>query len=634
MKHQLLHQQLAKLGLAKAQTTSPPTAEEWAAFLTAVDEAYREADRAQEQWKKAYDTLRDEMEGSVESLRRSSAHIITRERDKLQAIIRALGDGLCALNENGILLFINPEGERLLGWDEIDLRGQLFLDWVMPTSDDIDTTERLFTKIKSGEPHAELDAVFIQRNGRYLPVSYTLDPIFNEGRFTGAVLVFRDISAYKQAQEEREQQLRETLLLNRVIAAATSSLDLNTVLKTICEELARFFDLPQAAFGLLNEQRDQLTIVAEYLTAGRIPALGTVIPIENNPATQEVIETKKPLVIPDAQTDPRQPELHDLSRRRGTRTILIVPLLVRDEVLGTLGLNSTTFRNFTPTEIELAQNVASAASQAVENAQLYAAVQQELAERERTEVVLAQTRDKALEASRLKSELIAKVSHDLRTPLTSIIGFAEMVQLGLYGPVTAEQEDTLGKIMQSGEDLVVLVNDLLDLSQLEAGTLRLAHLPFEPRALIPRMENMMRLLAANKGLNLVTTVAPDLPAQLIGDPDRLHQILVNLVSNAIKFTAEGEVRVCLCHLDETTWGIRVQDTGQGIPAEMHDTIFEEFRQAEYSPNAPRRGIGLGLSIVKQITAAMGGSIKLESAVGRGSTFTVMLPLIETEPATA
>ncbi|MCA9981453.1 MAG: hypothetical protein KDD89_11480, partial [Anaerolineales bacterium] len=234
------------------------------------------------------------------------------------------------------------------------------------------------------------------------------------------------------------------------------------------------------------------------------------------------------------------------------------------------------------------------------------------------------------EASRLKSELIAKVSHDLRTPLTSIIGFAEMVQLGLYGPVTQEQEETLGKIMQSGEDLVVLVNDLLDLSQLEAGTLRLSRVPFAPTALVPRMENMMRLLAGNKGLTLVTEVTSELPPYLMGDPDRLHQILVNLVSNAIKFTAEGEVRVRICLLDETQWGIQVQDTGQGIPAELHEMVFEEFRQAEYSANAPRRGVGLGLSIVKQITAAMGGSIKLESEVGQGSIFTVMLPLIEAE----
>ncbi len=623
MTHPLLQQQLTQFGL---EADALPTAVQ--DLLTAVGKTYHEADQAQEQWQQAYDTLRTEMEGSVESLRRSSAHIITSERDKLQAIIRALGDGLCALNENGCLLFLNPEGERLLGWDEIDLRGQLFLDWVMPSGEDEETTTRLFNEIKSGATHAEFDAAFIQRDGRYLPVSYKLDPIINEeGAFAGAVLAFRDIRPYKQAQEEREQQLRETLLLNRVIAAATSSLDLNTVLKTICEELARFFDLPQAAFGLLNDSRDHLTIVAEYLPTTGIPALGTVIPIENNSATQEVMHTKKPLVIPDAQTDPRQPELHDLSRRRGTRTILIVPLLVRDEVLGTLGLNSTTHRNFSPNEIELAQNVASAASQAVENAQLYTAVQQELAERARTEIVLAQTRDKALEASRLKSELVAKVSHDLRTPLTTIIGFAEMMQLGLYGSVTAVQEDTLGKIMQSTEDLVLLVNDLLDLSQLEAGTLRLGRVAFSPATLITRLENMMRLLVANKGLALTTHIMPDLPDQLVGDPDRLHQILVNLVSNALKFTDEGEVAVWLCYFDQQTWGLRVRDTGMGIAPELHEVIFEEFRQADYAPDAPRRGVGLGLAIVKQITAAMGGSITLESNVGEGSTFTLTLPLL-------
>jgi PAS domain S-box-containing protein len=626
MIHPLLQQQLTQLGIA---AESPPTAVAWAQLLTTLSHSYQTSDQTQKEWETAYTSLRQEMEGSVESLRRSSAHIITRERDKLQAIIRALGDGLCALNENGCLLFMNPEAERLVGWQELELRGQLFLDWVMPSVEEEETTERLFRQIRSGKPHAEFDAVFIQQHGRSLPVSYKLDPIIIEEQFAGAVLVFRDITTYKKAQEEREQQLRETLLLNRVIAAATSSLDLNTVLETICAELAQFFNLPQAAFGLLNERKDLLTIVAEYLPPSGIPALGTVIPIENNSATQEVMRTKQPLVIPDAQTDPRQPELHELSRRRGTRTILIVPLLVRDEVLGTLGLNSTSLRNFAPNELALAQNVASAASQAVENAQLYTAVQQELAERARTEVVLAQTRDKALEASRLKSELIAKVSHDLRTPLTSIIGFAEMLQLGLYGTVTAVQRETLGKIMQSAEDLVLLVNDLLDLSQLEAGTLRLHNVPFAPTSLMPRLTNIMRLLAANKGLTLTTQIDPTLPPELIGDPDRLHQILVNLVGNALKFTDHGEIRICLCHFPQTEqWGLKVQDTGRGIPPHMHDTIFEEFRQADYAPESPRQGVGLGLSIVKQITHAMGGSIKLESNVNEGSTFTILLPLIQ------
>ncbi|MBK8433249.1 MAG: GAF domain-containing protein [Chloroflexi bacterium] len=442
----------------------------------------------------------------------------------------------------------------------------------------------------------------------------------------GAVLVFRDITVRKRVEEERERQLRETLLLNRVIATATSMLDVNAILQTICNELATFFDLPQAAFALLDKSEAYLRVVAEYLEEGRIPALGTIIPLQNNPATQEVLQTRKPLIIPDAQTDPRQPALHEIARLRGTRSVLVVPLLVRGQVLGTLGLNARENYEFAAADVELAQNVASAASQALSNAELYTAVQQELAERRRAEEALAQARDKALEASKLKSELIAKVSHELRTPLASILGFAEMLQLGIYGSVTAEQEETLGKVLQSTEVLVTMVNDLLDLAQLEAGTFKVAHLPFEPSALVSRMESTMRIIAQAKGLTLTSTIHADLPTNLLGDGDRLHQILLNLVSNAVKFTENGGVQVHLFPLDEAQWVMSVRDSGPGIPLDMQPVIFDEFRQVDFSPTRRYRGVGLGLSIVKQIVTAMHGTVRVESELGQGSAFIVTLPL--------
>ena len=218
------------------------------------------------------------------------------------------------------------------------------------------------------------------------------------------------------------------------------------------------------------------------------------------------------------------------------------------------------------------------------------------------------------------------MSHELRTPLASILGFAEMLQLGIYGSVTAEQEETLGKVLQSTEVLVTMVNDLLDLAQLEAGTFKVAHLPFEPSALVSRMESTMRIIAQAKGLTLTSTIHADLPTNLLGDGDRLHQILLNLVSNAVKFTENGGVQVHLFPLDEAQWVMSVRDSGPGIPLDMQPVIFDEFRQVDFSPTRRYRGVGLGLSIVKQIVTAMHGTVRVESELGQGSAFIVTLPL--------
>ncbi len=628
--HHLLQRQLDLLGIDR---DALPDQGSWEALLEKVQETYQQTDTATERWKEAYSALREELTGAYENLRRSSAHLLRSERDKLQAVIESLGEGLCSLNENGCLLFMNPEAENLIGWQEAELRGQLALDWVMPAADDRTTTERLFNQIRNGEPAREENVTFLHCSGQRLPVSFVLNPIMRDGIFQGAVLTFQNITAFIQAQQERERKLKETMLLNRVIGATTSTLDLSAILETVCQELADFLNLPQAAFGILNEEKTKLTIIAEYLDEGRISALGEVIPVENNVATQTVLRCKQPLYIPDAQTDPRQAVIQDISRRRGTRSMLIVPLIVRGRVMGTLGLNAIELREFDEDEIALVQNVASAVSQVVDNAELYTEVQQELAERRAAEIALAQARDRALDASRLKSELIARVSHELRTPMTAILGFAEMLQLGIYGPVDPRQIEILDKVMQSTDGLVKLVNDLLDVAQLEAGRMHLNEIPFGVEDLVHRVEMTMRLLAEKKGLKLSCEIDPTLPSTLLGDPDRLFQILINLINNGVKFTRAGRIDVSIFLDPPSTWLIRVADTGIGIPAEMQSAIFDQFQQVRSGPTREHGGVGLGLSIVKQLVNLMGGTIEVQSSPGAGSAFTLSLPLLlpEAEP---
>ncbi|HXF85570.1 MAG TPA: ATP-binding protein [Anaerolineales bacterium] len=231
------------------------------------------------------------------------------------------------------------------------------------------------------------------------------------------------------------------------------------------------------------------------------------------------------------------------------------------------------------------------------------------------------------EAEKLKSSFIAIVSHELRTPLNAILGYAEMFREAVYGPLNEKQTKMVERIIKNTQRLLALINDLLDQAQMEAGKLVIQMQPFKPAELLENLHNLMDKAASDKALKLTSEIDDSLPETLHGDIMRLQQILVNLVSNAIKFTDEGEVHVRLFHLNDYTWGIEVTDTGRGIPESEIPHIFETFRQVEGTATRTHGGIGLGLSIVKQLVNLMNGQIRVSSKLGKGTTFTVTLPLI-------
>lgn len=257
-------------------------------------------------------------------------------------------------------------------------------------------------------------------------------------------------------------------------------------------------------------------------------------------------------------------------------------------------------------------------------------LEERVADRTR-ELVVA--RDQALEASRLKTELLAKVSHELRTPLNVILGYTELLQMGIYGPLSEQQRPPTQEIVSSTHSLTDLITDLLSQAQLDTGRFQLKPCAFNPADILTGLCTKMNPAAQAKGLTLTTTITPDLPATLWGDPGRIQQILINLVSNAIKFTLQGKVEIRLYRPDAAHWVLQVSDTGPGIPIEAQASIFEPFWQIDSSMTRKHSGVGLGLSIVKQLTTLMGGQVTLTSEIGRGSTFNVILPFIETMPST-
>ena len=234
------------------------------------------------------------------------------------------------------------------------------------------------------------------------------------------------------------------------------------------------------------------------------------------------------------------------------------------------------------------------------------------------------TREAELE--KMKSAFVAMVSHELRTPLSAILGYAEIFQEQLYGPLNEKQINTTERIISNSRRLLTLINELLDQAQMEAGKLMIKYEVIVPSDLLENLHSVMDKLTSDKNLILKSELSKNMPEKITGDSERLHQILVNLVNNAVKFTKEGSIHVQLSRVNKKQWGIKVTDTGKGILQEDLPYIFEPFRQVEGTTTRVHGGFGLGLSIVKQLVTLMGGSISVESEIGKGSTFSIMLPI--------
>jgi signal transduction histidine kinase len=230
------------------------------------------------------------------------------------------------------------------------------------------------------------------------------------------------------------------------------------------------------------------------------------------------------------------------------------------------------------------------------------------------------------ELDRMKTMFVSMVSHELRTPLSAIMGYGEILQEQVHGPLNERQLNVVDRLIANTKRLLSLVNDLLDRARLEAGRLKLAPAPFAPVALMDELFSVTSQLAKAKKLELITQIAPELPQSLTGDAQRLQQILVNLVTNAVKFTDQGSVTVKFDRVDNARWSLQVSDTGIGIPPDQQPYIFDMFRQVEGLTTRKQGGAGLGLSIVKQLVTLMGGTIQLASRVGAGTTFTIVLPI--------
>jgi signal transduction histidine kinase len=319
--------------------------------------------------------------------------------------------------------------------------------------------------------------------------------------------------------------------------------------------------------------------------------------------------TRAPVHILDAQADTDY-ELREALKMGDWHTMIGVPLLREGNLVGVFALSRKAVRAFTEKQIELMQTFADQAVIAIENVRLFVEIQDK-------------SRQLA-EASQHKSQFLANMSHELRTPLNAILGYTELIADGVYGQPTGKMLDVLKRLESNGKHLLGLINDVLDLSKIEAGELKLDLADYSLESVAQTVHSAVEPLAADKKLTFKTEVAPNLPKGL-GDERRLTQVLLNLVGNAIKFTDAGGITI-RAGASNGSFNVSVQDTGPGISATDQAKLFQEFQQADNSITKKKGGTGLGLAISKRIVELHGGKIWVNSAIGEGSTFAFTLPI--------
>ncbi len=427
-----------------------------------------------------------------------------------------------------------------------------------------------------------------------------------------AVIAIENTRLFEEVQtrtRELSQSVDELHALGDVTRAVTSTLDLDIVLSTIVAKATQLSSTEAGSIYIFDEAPQKFLLRATYGMDDAIIAEIEDHPIQiGDTVVGAAAAQREPVQIPDLHNDPSA--ALDVIVRAGFRALLVVPLLSTDRIVGALIVRRKRPGEFPKSTIELLQTFAAQSVLAIQNARLFREIEEKSRELEI--------------ASQHKSQFVANMSHELRTPLAAVLGYAELMEEGIYEPLGDKSLAALARIRSNGKHLLGLINTVLDIAKIESGQFTLNITEYSLDSVVEIVRAATESLAQSKKLTLNTDVAKGLPIGL-GDEQRLTQVLLNLVGNAIKFTDTGEVRVTAEAVDGH-FAISVVDTGPGIPEQERTRIFEQFHQVDDSNTKAKGGTGLGLAIAKQIVEMHGGRIWVDSTLGKGSTFQMELPI--------
>jgi signal transduction histidine kinase len=425
-----------------------------------------------------------------------------------------------------------------------------------------------------------------------------------------AAIAIENVRLFNETREALEQQTATAEVLNVISGSIT---DANPVFDAISRSVLKLCGARHVA--LFVRQNDMIDRVG-YAVSDRSADDGSQalwpIPLDDKSLTGRAILGGNLVHIKDTETEPGLSEQsREIIRKTGVRSVLLAPMQSMGVATGTLSVARRAAGGFTEREVELLRTFADQAVIAMENVRLFREIQEKSAQLE--------------VANKHKSDFLANMSHELRTPLNAIIGFSEVLIERMFGEVNEKQADYLKDIHESGKHLLSLINDILDLSKIEAGRMDLEISTFDLPSALSNAMTLVRERAQRHGIALGLDVDPRL-GEFRADERKFKQIVVNLLSNAVKFTPDGGRVDVNARLDTDKVEIAVKDTGIGIAPEDHAAVFEEFKQVGRDYTRKAEGTGLGLALTKRFVELHGGGIRLESAPGKGSTFTITLPL--------
>ncbi len=532
-----------------------------------------------------------------------------REVDRLRRfnenIVCGMDEGVLLEDEKGRITFTNPKTSELLGYAAEDLLGRPALDVVAPESRQRAEVE---TASRPDGVASRYEIKLQTREGACLPVIVSARPLFDEGRFTGVLAVFADITEQKRTEAALRDRNRELTALNTLASVVNEALDQQEMLGNLLDTVLDLMGLHVGWIYLLEPGREPVTLL---LAAQR------GIPQEHQQSLQSVdigdcvimrvAETGCPAVVTQAHEDPHLGGLFE--GQHTEHACVCVPIKSRDSVLGVLGVTVPGQQEPTAGAVELLTSIGHQAGVAVENYRLT---------RERSEIELLR------ELNRLRTELVSNVSHELRTPLGLIKILASTLLREDVDFDRATQRELLANIEDEADKLEGIVDNLLDLSRMEGQALRLEYREVDLGQL---MRQVVEATAVQYPENAFVLDIPDEPLLITADARRVEQVLRNLLDNAQKYSPEGgPIKIQgRCHGGESF--VQVMDKGIGMPVEELDRVFERFYRVENKVTQRARGAGLGLAVCRGIVEMHGGQIWAESTLDEGSTITFTLPLV-------
>ncbi|TAK02097.1 MAG: GAF domain-containing protein [Candidatus Manganitrophaceae bacterium] len=598
-----------------------------------------------------------ELESQNEELRRAQTELEA-SRNRYSDLYDFAPVGYFTLSRSGLITEVNLKGANLLGVDREFLLKKPFYFYVFKRDRPLFHAHRrsLFKEgkralceirlqTKAGTPfYVQMESILIQDS--------SIGPVFRT--------VVSDITLRKQAEEERAQLLlREQMARSEAericwrftfLAEASETLSSSLDYETSLARVARLV-VPYLADGCVVDllQKDQtLRRVALAAADPSKEALGWDLirrypPKPGGPhPIGQVLQSGRSLVLSEIsdqliQALAQTPKHLKMARSLGLRSAIVVPLLARERVLGALSLlTAESDRRYGEEDLVLAKDLARRIAAAVDNARLYQEAQEEIAERKRAEEAIQamnQTlQEKNLrieEASRARNRFFSYMSHELKTPVNSIVGFTQLLKNGTYGPLSPKLAGAVGRIHNNAGDLIHLINNILDLAKLESGKKGVQAMEVDLRELVDRVFISFEPMLQEKGLSFQKEIGPGFPERFLTDPTQVRSILTNLLSNAVKFTERGEVRLRLDRWPEGSGVVlEISDTGVGISPEYRGRIFEEYEQRVVMKEVEGKytgSTGLGLAIVKRMVDSFAGRVEVASVAGEGSTFTIFLP---------